>query len=150
MKRISGHSGLLEDDESCVDRLLGSWRPGPADRTEKQQEDLLHDYLRQRLPDVPMICQYGIAKGRADIVIEDKHLIELKLGLTEVAEFQRCMGQLEIYRQKWQKKERGPIYLIIVGDSDSEFRDLLHTWFEEANGAYAMISPFHLYEKAPS
>lgn len=147
MKRINDHSGLLEGDEACVDRLLASWQPEPNDLTEKQHEDHLHAFLKLNLPDVPMITQYGIAKGRADIVIQDAHLIELKLGLTDVAEFQRCMGQLEIYRQKWVKKERGPFYLVIVGESDLEFRDLLHTWFDEANAAYVTVSPFHLFEK---
>jgi len=147
MKRISDHSGLFDTDEGFVDYLLREWVPDGAERTEKQHEDHLHAFLRLNLPDVPMITQYGIAKGRADIVIQDAHLIELKLGLSDVAEFQRCMGQLEIYRQKWVKKERGPFYLVIVGESDSEFRDLLHTWFEEANAALFTESPFHLYEK---
>ena len=45
------------------------------------------------------------------------------------------------------KAERGPVYLVVVGNSDPEFRDLLHTWFREANAAFLLSSPFYLIEK---
>ena len=105
---------------------------------------------------MPVLAQYGIAKGKADLVIEDSHVIELKLGFDEssVAEFDRCIGQLERYRQKWVKPERGLVYLVVVGESDPEFRALLHTWFEETNSAFlsTILSspPFNLIEKRPA
>lgn len=154
-KRIKDHSRLLEDDNNCVLRLVREWKPLPqsGDNTKKEKayERELHAWLQSKLPDVPIVAQYGIAKGRADLVIEDKHVIELKLGFTaeSVNEFDRCIGQLERYKQKWVKKERGPVYLVVVGESDAEFRDLLHTWFKEANGAFLTMSPFHLIEKLP-
>jgi len=147
MKRVTDYSGL-STDAGFVRDLLEEWSPTTFSIPEKQHEDALNAWLCKRLPDVPMITQYGIAKGKADLVIEDCHVIELKLGFDydSVAEFDRCLGQLERYRQKWVKKERGPVYLVLVGDCDSEFRDLLHTWFKEANEPY-FLDRFHLIEK---
>lgn len=150
MKRVTDYSGF-STDAGFVRCLLNEWAPTSFSVSEKQHEDALNAWLQERLPDVPMIAQYGIAKGKADLVIEDCHVIELKLGFDydSVAEFDRCLGQLERYRQKWVKKERGPVYLVVVGDCDSEFRDLLHTWFKEANEPY-FIERFHLIEKRSS
>jgi hypothetical protein len=144
MKRITDHSGFFEDDGGCILRLLQEWKPQSFAVSEKDQEQDLLAWLKKKLPDVPMVAQYGIAKGKADIVVQDTHLIELKLGLVDIAEFQRCLGQMEIYRQKWVIKNRGPVYLVVVGESDVEFRDILHAWFER-NG-----DKLHLIEKQPA
>jgi hypothetical protein len=97
-----------------------------------------------------MIAQYGIAKGKADLVIQDSHVIELKLAFDEISvcEFDRCIGQLERYRQKWVQHDRGPVYLVVVGESDTEFRNLLHCWFEQANASF-FNTWFYLIEKRP-
>lgn len=132
MKRIAEYMGL-ETEGGFVRRLLEEWVPASLGLCEKDHEEALFRFLSSKLPDVPIVQQYGIAKGKADIVIQDSHVIELKLGLTEVLEFDRCLGQLERYRQKWICKDRGPVYLVIVGESDSEFRDVLNTWVNHAN-----------------
>ncbi|MGD0058218.1 MAG: hypothetical protein ABSD58_02250 [Verrucomicrobiia bacterium] len=149
-KRIADHSEFANDSK-FVHRLLEQWQPSSYRPPERQQEQDLLGWLRKRLPDVPILTQYGIAKGTADIVIEDSHLIELKLAFGEgsAAEFDRCIGQLWRYYHKWVKADRGPVYLVVVGESDAEFRDLLHVWFEEANEAFILRSPFHLIEKRP-
>lgn len=152
MKRVSSHSKMLEDEADCIFRLLQQWQPSSFTLTEKAQERDLHAWLRKCLPDVPIVAQYGIAKGKADIVIQDSFVIELKLGFPPeaVAEFDRCVGQMERYRQKWVSKSRGPVYLVVVGDSDAEFRGLLHNWFEEVNGSRLTFfdsTGFYLVEK---
>ncbi len=148
MKRIVDHSGF-STPEAYLDRLLKEWAPQSFDLNEKQQEKDLLVWLRRKLPDVPILAQYGIAKGKADIVIQDAHVIELKIGFDEadVSEFDRCIGQLERYRRKWVQQKRGHLYLVVVGESDTEFRELLHLWFKDANGAYVFESPYHLIEK---
>ena len=151
-KRISNYSGILDADQGYVLKLLNRWQPSTTCRTEKDHERHLLAYLQKELPQVPIISQYGIAKGVADLVIEDRHVIELKLGFdeTKLGEFDRCIGQLERYRQKWVKPERGPVYLVMVGKSDAEFRDMLHSWFENVNPSYTgVFEPpiFHLVEK---
>lgn len=156
MKRIHHHTGLFQSDTDYVLRALELWKPTSFTLPEKPLEQELQAWLRKCLPDVPILAQYGIAKGKADLVIQDSHVIELKLGFDEssVSEFDRCIGQLERYRQKWVKAERGSVYLVVVGESDPEFRALLHTWFKETNSAFlsTILSspPFHLIEKRPA
>lgn len=151
MKRIIDYRSFLETDEAHVGQLLTEWKPNAFNLTEKEQEQALLAWLQKRLPGVPIVAQYGIAKGKADIVIEDTHVIELKLGFdeTSVAEFDRCLGQLERYKQKWVKKDRGSVYLVVVGQSDAEFGDLLYTWFKETNGSF-FGSWFYLINKQPN
>jgi hypothetical protein len=150
MKRIADYRSFLESDPDVVCRLLEEWKPNSSVISEKDQEGDLFSWLQKQLLDVPIIAQYGLAKGKADIVIEESHMIELKLAfkLNEASstEFDRCIGQLWRYAQKWVKKERGHVYLVVIGDSDAEFRDLLHTWFKETNSPY-FFSRFHLIEK---
>lgn len=149
MKRLSDYQHILETDADVVRRLLNEWQPTSYSLTEKEQEQSLLAFLRGKLPDVPIIPQYGIAKGKADLVIQDEHVVELKLGFTEdsVAEFDRCLGQLWRYKEKWVNKDRGRVWLIVVGHSEAEFRDLLKTWFEQANGSYFTWSPFDWLDK---
>jgi|GEM_PF-2251073 len=135
MKSLSDYAGIFGDAHSHLEKLLKQWVPSGPDLTEKQYEHELLIWLQTSLSHVPIIAQYGIAKGKADLVIQDSHVIELKLAFKadSVAEFDRCIGQMERYKQKWVKKNRGPVYLVVVGESDSEFRSLLHTWFKEVN-----------------
>jgi hypothetical protein len=150
MKRITDHTGLLETDSELLNNILAEWQPRAFNLDEKDHEADLFAALRRALPEVPMTTQHGLAKGRADIVIEDSHVIEVKLGLTDIGEFDRCIGQMERYYQRWVKKDRGPFYLVVVGESDPDLRDMLHVWFEEANGRFFTWSPFHLVEKLPA
>jgi len=148
MKRIADHSGILEDDSKYVCRLLEEWQPRSFQISEKEHEQDLQSWLQKHLPDVPIVAQYGIAKGKADLVIEDSHLIELKLAFNsdDLSEFDRCLGQLERYRQKWVKKDRGPVYLVVVGESEAEFREMLHQAFKNLNPGF-FGGQFFLIEK---
>lgn len=150
MKRINDHTGFLETESELLNTILAKWQPRAFNLDEKDHEADLFAALRRALSEVPMTTQHGLAKGRADIVIEDSHVLEVKLGLTDIGEFDRCIGQMERYYQRWAKKDRGPVYLVVVGESDPDLRDMLHVWFEEANGRFFTWSPFHLVEKLPA
>lgn len=151
-KRIADYQRIFESDSDVVRRLLKEWQPASFDFSEKEQEQSLLSFLRKKLPDVPITPQYGIAKGKADIVIQDEHVIELKLGFTEdsVGEFDRCLGQLWRYKEKWVARDRGRVWLVVVGHSEAEFRDLLKTWFDQVNGSFLTQSPFAWLEKRPA
>jgi len=139
----------MEHESDCVLRLLLEWQPSAAGLSEKAYEQELQAWLTGKLPDVPIVAQYGIAKGKADLVIQDAYVIELKLAFTDdtLPEFDRCIGQMERYRQKWVDKERGEVYLVIVGKSESEFRDMIHKAIKSLNLNYFSGSYFHLVEK---
>jgi hypothetical protein len=151
MKKLLEYTEGLEGERDLINRLLGEWTPRAFTLTEKDQERDLYAFLRARLPDISMSTQYGIAKGKADIVITDSHVIELKLAFSEdsVSEFDRCIGQLERYRQKWVVPDRGAVYLVVVGDSDPDFREMLHSAVEHANHGF-MGTWFFLIEKRPA
>ena len=148
MKRIDNHTDVFESDSERVLESLEKWKPRSFQMTEKQHEQDLQKWLEECLLGVPIVAQYGIAKGKADLVIQDSHVIELKLGFTDenLAEFDRCIGQLERYRQKWVNHDRGPVYLVVVGKSETEFRHMLHEAFEQLNRGF-VNQWFFLVEK---
>jgi hypothetical protein len=149
MKKITDYTNFMEHQSDCVLRLLLEWQPSAAGLSEKAYEQELQTWLSSKLPEVPIVAQYGIAKGKADLVIDDTYIIELKLAFTDetLVEFDRCIGQLERYRQKWVDNERGRVYLVIVGKSDSEFRNMIHKAFERFNQPYVLGNYFLLIEK---
>lgn len=101
MKRIDDYAGFWNEEKEHLLKLLQEWQPESFDLSEKAHENALKQWLVAKLPEVPIAAQYGIAKGKADLVIQDHFVIELKLAFDgEVGEFDRCLGQLERYRQK--------------------------------------------------
>ena len=139
----------MEHPSDLVLRLLLEWQPSATGLSEKAYEQELQAWLNGKLPDVPIVAQYGIAKGKADLVIDDSYVIELKMAFTDetLPEFDRCIGQLERYRQKWVDNERGRVYLVIIGKSDSEFRGMVHKAIERFNQPYLLGNYFALIEK---
>ena len=126
MKKVSDHSNCLLD-RHFIWNLLDKWQPASFTLSEKQQEKDLAKWLKTNLSDVPITQQYGIAKGSADIIIQDSFLIELKLAFSDQkkGELDRCIGQLEYYKQKWVDCDKGPVYLVIIGELEPEFRLIL-------------------------
>lgn len=148
MKKVSDHSDCILE-RHFIWNLLGKWEPRSFDLSEKEQEEDLFSWLKSNLPDVPMTQQYGIGRGSADIIIQDSFLIELKLAFTDSkkAELDRCIGQLEHYKQKWVDFERGPVCLVVVGDIEPEFRDILEKAVERLGGSYFMQWFFLMIKK---
>jgi hypothetical protein len=149
MKKVSDHSDCILD-RHFIWNLLGKWEPRSFNLSEKKQEEDLYRWLKSNLPEVPMIRQYGIGKGSADIIIQDSFLIELKLAFTDSkkTELDRCIGQLEHYKQKWVEHDRGPVYLVIVGDPEPEFRDILEKAIDRLGSGY-LTQWFFLMIKKP-
>jgi hypothetical protein len=83
MKIFSDHTSLMEHSSDCVLRLLLEWQPSAAELSEKAYEQELQAWLDGKLPEVPIVTQYEIAKGKADLVIEDAYVVELKLAFTD-------------------------------------------------------------------
>jgi hypothetical protein len=105
-------------------------------------------WLQRNLPDVPIVAGYEIAYGKADLVIEGSHVIELTFGFTRrnLWDCDRCIGQLERYRQKLVNSNRGVVYLVVVGKSAPEFRDMIHNAIEQLNHI-CVVKCFFLVEK---
>src|SRR6185437_1125068 len=64
MKKVADYTNFMEHPSDCVLRLLLEWQPSAAELTEKAYEQELQAWLGGKLPDVPIVAQYGIAKGK--------------------------------------------------------------------------------------
>ncbi|MBM3454697.1 MAG: hypothetical protein FJX80_06070 [Bacteroidetes bacterium] len=100
---------------------LQNWNPRGASY-EYEYQDRLYRHLRKNLPDAKIELEYPIGdsaignKGRADIVINDTILIEMKSDSSAGA-VQRATGQIHQYSAIW--KNKGPVILLLC-DYDFE------------------------------
>lgn len=94
---------------------LQEWRPHEA-QYEYQFQDRLYRHLRRRMPGVKIQLEYPIGEksqwnnGRADVVIDDFILIEMKRS-ERADSIQRAKGQIQQYSEIW--RERGPVVLLL-------------------------------------
>lgn len=95
-----------------VATLVESWEPGTL-KNEKQYEDSLYDYILENLEGIEVIKQYGRGRMRADLVVNDDVIIELKNNLDATSKCQRLIGQLSDYKE-WD----GPIIVVLCGKTD--------------------------------
>jgi hypothetical protein len=96
---------------------LAAWKPRNANN-EQAYHASLYRMLRRRMPGAnpekerPIAADTPELRGRADLVIGDSILIELKARLTK-STAQRAIGQLRMYARAWTQ---GPIVLVVCGD----------------------------------
>jgi hypothetical protein len=94
---------------------LQNWNPRRA-YYEYEYQDSLYRHLRKNMPDATVELEYPIGdsssgnKGRADIVINDTILIEMKRDSSAGA-VQRAKGQIHQYSEIWNNK--GPVVLLL-------------------------------------
>src|SRR5438093_10852245 len=87
------------DSIGMVVSHLERWRPRGCS-SEKDFENSLYKYLHEKLPDIQVTKQYAQGRVRADLVVGDRVIIELKHNLNSTAKYQRLVGQLIEY-QEW-------------------------------------------------
>lgn len=98
----------------AVIRVLVSWQPRGAE-SEADYQASLHRKLRRDLPGAnpererPIGARATRNRGRADLVVSDSVLIEMKKGLT-TSSAQRALGQIQMYLSAWN---RGPVMLVV-------------------------------------
>lgn len=94
---------------------LSTWNPKNC-YYEYEFQDKLCNYLRKKMPEAIIESEKPIGsvsignKGRADIVINDTILIEMKRDSSAGA-IQRANGQINQYTQIW--KDKGPVILLL-------------------------------------
>lgn len=120
---LSSNSTLLKDFALAIK----NWKPHTA-QYEYQYQDRLFRHLRKSLPDAVIELEYPIGeksegnRGRADIVINDMLLIEMKRDSSAGA-IQRAKGQIAQYSEIW--KNKGPVVLLLC-DYDYEHAKLVY------------------------
>ncbi|HRI71003.1 MAG TPA: hypothetical protein PK156_42520, partial [Polyangium sp.] len=98
----------------AVIEVLVSWQPRGAE-SEADYQASLHRKLRRDLPGAnpererPIGARATGNRGRADLVVSDSVLIEMKKGLT-TSSAQRALGQIQMYLSAW---DRGPVMLVM-------------------------------------
>jgi len=98
---------------------LASWRPARMSYEDEYQASL-HRFLRRRMPETKPVRERPVGTraegtaGRADIVLSDTVMIEMKRGLS-TSTAQRALGQIYMYLRAWKQ---GPIFLVLC-EADS-------------------------------
>ncbi len=113
------------DPDEMVAAAISQWKPRGCD-TEKEYETSLYGFLHKKFPDIQVTKQFARGRIRADIVVGDEIIIELKNNLNATAKYQRLMGQLQAY-EEWG----GKILVILTGDTDPNLRKQLEEYAEE-------------------
>lgn len=115
------------DAGAMISSLIKEWRPRKC-KTEKQYEKSLYMFLHKRLEDIQITKQYARGRIRADLVVGDKVIVELKNNLNTTAKYQKLIGQITEYK-KWD----GQIIIVLTGDTDLNLHKELTKYIEKDN-----------------
>jgi len=99
-----------------VGELIAEWQPRPAN-TEAEYEKSLHSFLKSKLTFAKITRQYGSARVKCDLAVNDDVFIELKNGLRTTNKLQRLIGQIELYSNEWRGK---PVIILLLGESQDD------------------------------
>ncbi len=97
---------------------LHNWHPEKC-KYEYEYQDLLYRHLKNAMPHSEVELEFPIGdnehgnKGRADIVIDETIMIEMKRGDRSTSSTDRAVGQITRYSEIWSN--RGPVVLLLCG-----------------------------------
>ena len=124
--------GFNWDPMGKVSKIIDDWNPGLL-KTEKEYEISLVARLEKELSKEKIEQQYGAGKQKIDILINEKLAIEMKRNLKSTPEYQRLIGQITEYIEKWDY-----LIILIVGEvKDSLLKDLIK--FVKNKDTYSMM-----------
>lgn len=103
------------DSIDYIKNLIMKWEPIDC-KTEKDFENSLYNFLHLNLSKAQITKQYAKGRIKADIVIDEKYIIELKNKLISRSNYQRLIGQLIEYKE-WE----GSIIVLLIGETDQNF-----------------------------
>ena len=116
------------DGAGTVESLIKRWQPQNC-KTEKDYENSLYDFLHRELPDIQITKQFAKGRVRADILISDNVVLELKNDLDSTAKYQRLLGQLAELKE-W----KGKIIVLLCGNTDKNLAKALRTHVKDWMG----------------
>jgi hypothetical protein len=127
LARHAGHPVLVE-----LLQLLATWRPHQRDYEDEYQASL-HRFIRKRMPgsnpqrERPIGSRHDGSAGRADIIVAESVLIEMKRGVNTSAA-QKALGQIKMYMRGWNQ---GPIILLLCDATSDNAERYLRREVEE-------------------
>jgi hypothetical protein len=99
----------------------------------------MYEFLHGQLEEVQVSKQFVRGRIRADIVVGDTIIIELKNNLDTTTKYQRLVGQLVEY-ESW----KGPVFVVLYGKTDPNLRKQLKRHIDEKTDYF---DDFRLLEK---
>lgn len=103
----------------AVVQLIIAWRPGFLD-TEREYEASLYGYLHEIMADTQITRQFAMGRIRADIVVGNHTLIEIKKSLDTTCKYHRLVGQITDFGD-WG----GDVLVVLCGWTDPHLRKKL-------------------------
>ena len=113
------------DPVAVLTALLDKWRPRKCE-TENDYETSLYTFLHKELEDHQITKQSGKGRFHADLVIDDKFIIEIKHNLDTTAKYQRLKGQVMEYKE-WA----GKVILLLIGKADQNLKKDLASFLKK-------------------
>lgn len=99
--------------------------------------------MHDKLDDIQVTKQYAKGRIRADIVVGDKVIIELKNNLDSTGKYQRLIGQLNEYKA-WD----GDTIIVLCGKTDKNLRKELDRFLGDTNSDnFGPHEPFRVIQK---
>jgi hypothetical protein len=131
------------DPVKFITSKLKEWKPKKYS-TEKEYENSLYTFLHDEMGDLQVTKQYAKGRIRADIVIADKVIIELKHNLNTTAKYQRLIGQLNEYKD-WE----GQVIILLTGDPDRNLLKQLDAYIKKEGFGEDILgeAKFIVYQK---
>ena len=128
--------GLPKSPETIIDE----WKPRRC-TTEKDYENSLVSHWRKIQPKDRVTPQYAVGRTKADIVVNESIIIELKKDLKTTGQRDRLKGQLTNYTE-W----KGRIIVVLVGDVDLDILSNLRDYASNA-GTEGYLPPMLAEDK---
>jgi hypothetical protein len=130
------------DKVGYIIKLIDEWHPKKCN-SEKDFEKSLYNFLHNKLTNIQITKQYALGRIKADIVVDNNIIIEIKFNLNSRNNYQRLIGQLIEYKQ-WE----GTVIVLLIGKTDQNFiKDLKIFIQREGNTTSLEPEKFVLYEK---
>lgn len=117
----------------CVFEIIQEWDPGVL-CSERAYENSLYSYLHVGLGNVQVTKQFAVGRARADILVGDDVLIELKHDLDTNGKFHRLLGQIADF-SGWGSG----ILIVLCGQTDPYYKKRLNWMVDRGRVGIASI-----------
>ncbi len=124
------------DDIGTVKSLIQKWDAKKC-KTEKDYELSLYTYLHKMLPNMQITKQYARGRIKADLVVADKIIIELKTNLKTTDQYLKLVGQISQYKE-WE----GKIIILLTGETEISLKKDLIKFCREIFNEFDLLDPF--------
>ena len=104
------------DSLGTVVTLINRWSPRKCN-TEKDYEQSFLRFLNKEIPDIKITPQYALGRAKADLLIGNKIIVEIKKDLITTSKYNRLIGQLTRYKE-WDRQ----IIVLLVGKTAPDLK----------------------------